>query len=304
MFDEEIQLLGRVDAGVAVMDAAGIVVRWNDHAERILGVKAADAVGKPWRELLLVLGSGSLAGSEVRKAALHPGGWHGLTSLQLDGKVVRVEAHVQSLKLAPDDDRPGIAAIFWAVPAEDAAPAVETLPYRDLFRHSPEALLLSDMEGLVVDANEAAARMFGRARERMVGLQMETLMEDWTEADGETARAELAEAGSIVRTVSIQVNSESQAHETLVAEAICTMASPTHDGYAMVRLRDVTNLRQNERMLRELAAIARLEDEETEVAVRRPEGDRHRDRNPRRGGRPHGPLRWRRRAPLRQSRHR
>ena len=248
------------------MDSAGTIVRWNDHAERILGVKASDAVGKPWHDLLLVMGGEGLAGSEVRKTAIQHGGWNGLTDLFIDGKLTRVRAHVQGLRLDPSDDAPGIVAIFWPAVTGEGEAAADRLPYRDLFQHSPEALLLIDTQARVIDVNDAACSMLGRTRAQMPGLPMKTLLEDWTEADAAMARAELLDAGSIVRTVNIRVAGSGGQTETRAVEAICTIVSPTDGGYTLVRLRDLTSLRQSERMIRELAALARVEDEPTDVA--------------------------------------
>jgi PAS domain-containing protein len=76
---KDLQLLEQLEAGVAVMDAAGIVVGWNVHAERILGIPKGEALGKPWASLIAVVGGAGVTGPEVRAAAMEPGGWHGLT---------------------------------------------------------------------------------------------------------------------------------------------------------------------------------------------------------------------------------
>jgi PAS domain S-box-containing protein len=269
LFDEDTNLLGRLDAGVAVMDGAGIVVRWNEHAERLLGLKAADAVGHPWRELLEVVGGEEFAGSEVRRVAAEPSGWDGVTSLRVAGNPVRMRVHVQTIELGPVGDPPGVAASFWPAACDADKPAEGELPYRDLFRRSPEALLLTNLDGLVVEANDAATAMFGLTHEQLVGLQGRTLMEDWTVADAEAARSELESAGSIVRTVTIRVGPGGPGDEpgVLVAEAISTVASPTDGGYFMTRLRDLTGSRQRARMLRDLSALARIGEEPLGLAI-------------------------------------
>ena len=122
---EDVQLLDQLEAGIVVMDGAGVVVRWNGHAERILGVPAADAVGRPWADLIAVVRGGDVAGHQVRKIVALPPGWHGPIQLRVSNeREVWVRAHVQSLKLAPGDEKAGIVAVFWAGTAPTDSDAV------------------------------------------------------------------------------------------------------------------------------------------------------------------------------------
>lgn len=59
---EDLQLLEQLEAGIMVIDGAGIAVRWNGRAQRTLGI-AADL-------------------AEVRAAAMQPGGSHGWTQIR------------------------------------------------------------------------------------------------------------------------------------------------------------------------------------------------------------------------------
>lgn len=153
---EDVQLLDQLEAGIVVMNGAGVVVRWNAHAERILGVPAAEAVGRPWADVVAVVRGGKIAGHQVRLIATLPPGWHGPIQLRVSNKrTVWVRAHVQSLKLAPGDDKAGIAAVFWAdtVSSADAAPTVE----------GDDTRLMERLE-------------MGLQQERRLTAQLETLM--------------------------------------------------------------------------------------------------------------------------------
>jgi PAS domain S-box-containing protein len=153
---EDVQLLDQLEAGIVVMDGAGVVVRWNAHAERILGVPAADAVGRPWADIVAVVRGGSVAGHQVRVIATLPPGWHGPIQLRISNtREVWVRAHVQSLKLAPGDDKAGVVAVFWAdaAPTTDAAHTVEV----------DDARLMERLE-------------MGLEQERHLTAQLETLM--------------------------------------------------------------------------------------------------------------------------------
>jgi PAS domain S-box-containing protein len=152
---EDARLLDQLEAGIVVMDGAGVVVRWNAHAERILGVAATDAVGRPWADILTVERGGNVAGHQVRLIATLPTGWHGPIQLRIrNGRDVWVKAHVQSLKLVPGDEKAGVVAVFWAdtAPTTDAAPTVE------------------------VDARLMVRLEMGLEQERHLTAQLETLM--------------------------------------------------------------------------------------------------------------------------------
>ncbi len=262
---EDLQLLEQLEAGIVVMDGAGVVVRWNAHAERILGLPATQAIGARWADLLSVVRGGEVAGREVRVATMKPGGWHGVALLRLtNGGEVRVRAHVQAYKLAPTDGQPGVAAIFWPDPTP-SAPVAQTdasePPYRDLFRRSPEALLLTDLEGTVIDTNDAAAGIFGVNRDEMIGHSYLGSLENWKSEDTEAARNEAIAGGSIVREVALR----RPAGDTVRVEMIGTIAAPTERGYVLVRVRDLTQTRAREQMLRDLGTLARLSDEPLSV---------------------------------------
>jgi PAS domain S-box-containing protein len=152
---EDVRLLDQLEAGIVVMDGAGVVVRWNSHAERILGVPAADAIGRPWTDIAAVVRGGDETGHRLRGAATLPVGWHGPIQLRIrNTREVWVGAHVQSLKLAPGDEKAGAVAVFWAgtAPTTDAAPTVE------------------------VDARLMVRLEMGLEQERHLTAQLETLM--------------------------------------------------------------------------------------------------------------------------------
>ena len=172
------------------MDAAGIVVRWNTHAERILGIARDEAVGRPWVDLLSVVRGARIAGREVRISAMAPGGWHGFTQLRVaDARDVWVRAHVQSLKLADTDERPGVVAIFWAdhsltaeVERRDSAMWAELEKTARtggvVLSHMDEALVTLDPDLRITSVNPAAERLYGFGADAVVGRLVGEVVED------------------------------------------------------------------------------------------------------------------------------
>jgi PAS domain S-box-containing protein len=266
LLDQDLQLFERLEAGIVLVDAAGIVVRWNSNAERILGLATDDALGRPWTEFMTVVRDDGIGGHEVRLNAGKAGSWHGLTMLRVgEGEEVCVRALVQPYLASPTDDRPGTAAVFWAEVSEvgRTSPTPAGLPYRDLFRRSSEALLLVDMDGLVADANEAAAELIGWQREEMVGHSLLPALKGWTTVDTQSAQHELEKAGSIVRELTVSRRDGIR----IQVEATCTMVAPTDGGFALIRLRDLTTTHLQTKMLREMGSLARITGEPMEIAA-------------------------------------
>jgi PAS domain S-box-containing protein len=153
---QDLQLLERLGACIAIMDATGTVVRWNAHAERVLDCPAANVLGRRWTDILTVDGGEAVGGFEIETLAVQPGGWHGRTRLGVrPDRTVWVSAHVQTLLLNEGDPNPGIAAIFWPSEPPDAQP-VDSVPPAQLPKPGPqssEALRLARLadESLGVD---------------------------------------------------------------------------------------------------------------------------------------------------------
>ena len=143
-----------------------------------------------------------------------------------------------------------MAAIFWpgTRPPDEGDSDAAALPYRDLFRRSPEALMLTDIDGTVLDANEAAAALHGLKRDELIGHSTLGSIQDWQATDTETAQKEAVAAGTIVREFTLQPHVGSP----IRVEAIGTLVSPIERGHVLIRLRDLTRAHASEQMLRDL----------------------------------------------------
>ena len=251
---EDLQLLEQLKTGIAIMDSAGIVVRWNAYAERILGIAETAAVGKPWSGLLSIVRGEEISGAEVMASAMKSGGWHGLTQLRVaTGREIWVRAHVQGLKLSPKDEVPGVVAVFWPDPGPDTVDTIDKRPYRDFLRRSPEALLLTELDFTIVEASDSSSEIFGVAAD-VPGRSLASLLAGWTDVDTKEAGAEILRAGSIVRAVVLQPAS-GDAHP---AEIVATLISTTQGGLVLVRIHDMTEMRQFGAVLRDLDDLVGL----------------------------------------------
>jgi len=264
---EDLRLLEQLGAGLAIVDPAGKVVLWNDDAARILGIAAGEALGKQWVDCLTLIRGDATGGATLRVEILQLAGWHGPLQVRTyDGRTMWLRAHVQPLRLPEFDGKAGVAAMFWGGEGPDRAvsgPDAAQLPYRDLFRNSPEALFLADMASVIIDANEAAAAILLTTPKDLIGKTLVSYMVGRTDADTASDRAELLASGSIVRQVPVQPASGGP----FPAEIIISIATPMAGGYgyALIRIRDRTQEEQLEGMLRSLASLARPDDQLLEV---------------------------------------
>ena len=177
----DLELLERLGAGLASVDPDGRVVLWNEDAARILGLAAGDAVGSRWADCLTLIRGDDTGGATMRVEILQMGGWHGPLQVRTrDGRTMWLRAHVQPISLAEFDGQPGVAAMFWIGEGPDAAvsgPDAAQLPYRDLFLSSPEALFLTDLKSIIVDANDVAAATMRTTPEDLVGKPLGRYLE-------------------------------------------------------------------------------------------------------------------------------
>src|SRR5665811_1173879 len=96
---EDLQLLGQLEAGLVVVDPSGLVVHWNDRAERLLGRAADQALGRRWQDCVVLVRGGGATPRKIRAAAGQPGGWNGQMRVRISrGRVLAFQAHVQPVR--------------------------------------------------------------------------------------------------------------------------------------------------------------------------------------------------------------
>jgi PAS domain S-box-containing protein len=199
---EDLQLLEQLEAGIVVIDPAGVIVRWNGYAQRLLGIAPESAVGRQLAELLSVTGGADVSSSEIRAAAAKPGGWHGLTQLRLaDGGDVWLRIHAQAVKLSPTDRDNGIALILWP----DAGPDVTAIESNEtdlrsrlevparigaiVVNQMTDAIVTTDARQIVTAVNPAAEMLYGFRADEAVGRRIDEVIQQ-IGLDGNTVGAD------------------------------------------------------------------------------------------------------------------
>ncbi len=179
--EERFRLLveGVKDYAIFMLDPAGRVVTWNLGAERIKGYRPDQIIGqhfskfytqediesgKPEREL-------KIATSEGR---LEDEGWR----VRQDGS--RFWAHVTITALR---DKNGELLGFSKVTRDftDRKKSEEALRlseqrFRTLFESSPDAIIATNQDGQITEANSQVARYFGYSRAELLGQPIEVLV--------------------------------------------------------------------------------------------------------------------------------
>jgi PAS domain S-box-containing protein len=180
---DDFRLLDQLDAGIAVMNSAGVVVRWNANAERILGVPQDQAIGRPWADIAVVVSRTGTVDGEVRPAAMRSSGWHGLALLRVDSRRdVWVHAHVQPAPLADGDEQPGVIALLWpdAAPTshDGGDPALqETVRTSGIvLAQMTEAIVTTDAAMRITSFNPAAERLYGISAAAAIGRRADELL--------------------------------------------------------------------------------------------------------------------------------
>ena len=195
----DLELIDRLEAGIAVADAAGIVIRWNAHAERLLGHAAAAVVGRPWTALFSVIQGDEIGDATVLAAAANPGGWHGVSLVRSPiGGEVWIRASVLTVSLSPTDEKPGVAAIFWEDPglpdrAQPDATTADQSPRPGpsagarigavVFEHMTDAIMTMDPDQRITTVNPAAERLYGLRPEDVLGRPVTEVLHQF-EPDG------------------------------------------------------------------------------------------------------------------------
>jgi PAS domain S-box-containing protein len=179
---EDLQLLEQLEAGIVVIDAAGVVVRWNGYAQRLIGIDVKSAEGHPLAELLQIAGGTDPCSREIRAAAAKPGGWSGLTQIRVaDGGGLWLRIHAQAVKVSPTDAGKGLALVFWpdSGPAATGSESSDTelrtrleVPARIgaiVVNQMTDAIVTTDASQKVTAVNPAAERLYGFRADEAVG---------------------------------------------------------------------------------------------------------------------------------------
>jgi PAS domain S-box-containing protein len=156
------------DAAVVLVDARGVVTSWSREAERLLGISAADAVGREAKALLVPEDAERMPSIMTR--CRRDSGWVGLLSAQHhDDRPVRVMVRV--VPVGPDENPDAWVALVAGVnsgPGWDMSRSV----LERLATDSPVGIAIVDTELRYVWSNTALEQFGGGPPQHRLGRTM------------------------------------------------------------------------------------------------------------------------------------
>ncbi|MDP2307484.1 MAG: PAS domain S-box protein [Pseudomonadota bacterium] len=170
--EERLGLLvqGVREYALIAFDAHGRVVNWNEGAERIFGYRAADALGLD-RSALYPPDKVTRAARELEDAA-------DKGSVECEGWLVRKDGSsfwAAGVVAAQKDERGGVEG-FLTVTQDLTQRRAAAERFRLALEASPSGMVMVDSSGTIVLLNREAERLFGYARDELIGRPVEALL--------------------------------------------------------------------------------------------------------------------------------
>ena len=189
---------------VFATDKRGRLVYWNKEFEQLFGYAASDVLGNPFDVICLA----ARGGSEISLPAIMAGRDFagGVRCSDKSGREVALYVYATAGR-GPSGAAAGIVFVardvseFWR--AEEAVLASDDR-YRLLFEQSSDAVVLSNPEGRILEANPSTAALTGFTRDELVRMTLRDLIPPGKVGDAESALARLREAGAVRGRIDIQ----------------------------------------------------------------------------------------------------
>jgi PAS domain S-box-containing protein len=164
------------DYSLIGQDLDGRILLWNEGARRRYGYTATEVLGKASSDILYTpedIAAGRPR--EIMHAALRHGKWEGiLARLRKNGQRFLARAVV-----TPRYDAAGHHAGYLLI-SKDVTHEVFVAPaeekFRGLLESAPDAMMIVSPEGLIIVANSQTEKLFGYAREELLGQPVELLI--------------------------------------------------------------------------------------------------------------------------------
>lgn len=162
-----------VDRGVIKLDPAGNVARWSVGAEELLGYSQAEVLGRP--AALFFTEDDRTSGLAERELAVvrevghfQFEGWR----VRKDGRPFRAGVEVTAIRNGAGSIT-GFAKVLRDLDADQQR---SSNTFHALLEAAPDAMVIVGADGRIILANAQADRMFGYAREDLIGKEVEMLL--------------------------------------------------------------------------------------------------------------------------------
>jgi PAS domain S-box-containing protein len=213
--------LSLVDDAVVAMDAAGRIEWMNAAAERLIGQRWSEAVGRPLAEIVRPLDPAMYLGACHEASAREA--WGGSDAafacrcVTVDGSEREIEASTCAVR----DDAGNVVGwilVGREIPrrAGDAILSEQSPEWREALEHAPLGIAWLDLDGAVLELNAAARRWFGDGSQETLRRPLADLS-----AEPEMLRQALREVlqGESVVTRPVRMRSSDRSVKTLLLDA-------------------------------------------------------------------------------------
>jgi PAS domain S-box-containing protein len=216
---------------ITISDFSGQITAWNHGAEQMYGYSEAEALQMSiWR----ITPAAKIAEKKAFIARLMAG--EAITAFETqrltkDGRVLDVWLTVT--KLTDDAGKPvGIASTERDITARKRAHAAleqSERNFHNILQGSPDGMVIVDSNGLIIFANAAAADVFGRPREQLLGTSFDQ---------------------PIILGQNTELAGVNPAKKNMVVEMRMIQTLWQENPACLVSLRDITHRKHNEQQLR------------------------------------------------------
>ena len=258
------------------LDTEGHVTSWNPGAEKIKGYTEEEIVGQHFSIFYPEEEAEAGRPEEGLQAAIRTGDWTDEGwRIRRDGS--RFWARVTITALTGDDDRlRGFAKVTRDLTERrrgEQALRESERRYRRLFEESRDAVVLTTPDGAIVDANAAAAELFGYTQDELLSLNAAALYADPMERATRIV-PELKEATS---SRVLEARMQHREGHTFWASASVTLHHDEsgHPDLIQALVRDITERKRREEELRKREERYRrlFEEAQEGIAISTPEGE-------------------------------
>jgi PAS domain S-box-containing protein len=232
----------------------GSITSWNPAAERLLGWRVGEALGRPM-SMLFPPDDAAMAAANLerigRGETIAP---YDTVRISKDGARVDVSATVSPIR---DEAGAvvGAAAILRDVGERRRAEEV----FRSLLESAPDAMVIVNPDGQIVLVNSQAEKMFGYSRHELLGQPVETLVPQAVRGKHRAYRVEYdANAGFRRMGVGLELNALRSDGTQFPVEISLGPLRTDRGILASAAIRDITERKRTEHVIREQAALLDL----------------------------------------------
>lgn len=171
--------LDAIPALVAVLDTAGRIVRLNQSCAQLTGMRAGEAVGKPFLQSVMNSEDETWAAERLREAASGHGSGPHESAWRASGGTRRVSWTVRPLR-GPDGEIQYLIISGQDVTnkrGKEKAQASNEARYREVVENSLGIVFMCSMEGVLMSLNAFTAETLGYPAGSMVGRPVAELMD-------------------------------------------------------------------------------------------------------------------------------